>query len=72
MAFAVHHPCQVAGLVEQEKHLEICLKEFQQALKTASLSIQMLCPDRSKALGIAASVVQLVFFEVCLSESVAR
>ncbi|KAK1141322.1 hypothetical protein N8T08_009229 [Aspergillus melleus] len=64
MVFNIHHPCQVAGLVEQEKHLEICLKEFQQALKAASLSLQMLSPDKSKGLGIAASVVQLVFFEL--------
>jgi hypothetical protein len=48
-------PSQVAALIQQEKHLEVCLELVNQSAKTY-------CPYNS--LGIAASVVQLVFFEV--------
>jgi len=51
----VSHPYQVAALVQQEKHFEICIKLVHQ-------STQKCCPDNG--LGIMTSVVQLVFFEV--------
>ena len=51
--------CRTAALVQQEKHLEICI----QLLKSASESGQYYCPKNG--LGLATAVVQLVFFEVC-------
>ncbi len=49
------HPRRVATLVQQEKHLEICIKSISQ-------SAQGSCPK--SGLGIASAVLQLVFFEV--------
>jgi hypothetical protein len=51
----ISHPCQVAALVQQEKHLEICIKSVNQFTQNS-------CPNNG--LGIMTSVVQLVFFEV--------
>jgi hypothetical protein len=51
----ISHPCRVAALVQQEKHLEICMKSVNQFAQNS-------CPKNG--LGIATSVVQLVFFEV--------
>ncbi|MCJ1384496.1 hypothetical protein MMC17_007613 [Xylographa soralifera] len=51
----VSQPYQVAALVQQEKHLEICTTLVHQ-------SAQNCCPNIG--LGIVASVVQLVFFEL--------
>lgn len=51
----MQHPCQVAALVQQEKHLENCMK-------SVNLFVQNSCPNNG--LGIVTSVVQLVFFEV--------
>ena len=47
--------CRVAALVQQEKHLEDCIKEVNQFAQNS-------CPKNG--LGIATAVVQLVFFEV--------
>src|SRR5690242_10230425 len=49
------HPCRVAALVQQEKHLEICIKSVNQFTQNS-------WPNNG--LGIATSVVQLVFYEV--------
>jgi len=51
----VSHPYQVAALVQQEKHLEICINLVHQSAQNG-------CPYIG--LGIVTSVVQLVFFEV--------
>jgi hypothetical protein len=51
----ISHPHQVAALVQQEKHLEICIKSVNQFAQNS-------CPNNG--LGIVTSVVQLVFFEV--------
>jgi C6 transcription factor Pro1 len=47
---------QTAMFHEQERHLGICLE-------LVSQSAQLSCPNQS--LGLAASVIQLLFFEVC-------
>lgn len=52
----ISHPCRVANLVKQEKHLEICIKSVNQFTQSAC---------SKSGLGIAIAVVQLVFFEVC-------
>lgn len=49
------HPHQVAALVQQEKHLESCINLVRQSAQNCRPSL---------GLGILASVVQLVFFEV--------
>jgi C6 transcription factor Pro1 len=49
------HPCQVTTLIQQEKYLGICITAVHE-------SAQNSCPKGG--LGILASVVQLVFFEV--------
>ncbi len=54
---------QAAALIEQEKHLELCLTDFQNTMKTIN-RFAKLCP--SEGLGIIAAIVQLVFFEVRL------
>lgn len=58
LAHMSSHPCQAAALIQQEKHLEICLSSFNQ-------SIQNSCPGHS--VGVLASITQLLFFEVNLS-----
>lgn len=66
LALSVHHrrttmlakisdPCRVALLVEQERHLEICIK-------LVNMFAQGGCPKNG--LGIVNAVIQLVFFEV--------
>jgi C6 transcription factor Pro1 len=58
MTFAkTSHSSQVAALVQQEKHLEICIK-------LVSQSTERYC--HRSGLGIASTVLQLVFFEVCV------
>ncbi|KAK9366157.1 fungal-specific transcription factor domain-containing protein [Lipomyces kononenkoae] len=58
-----HQSSPVAGLIEQEKHLGICLTEFQRILKSVDQSVRKgYCP--SNGLGITALVVQLIFFEL--------
>ncbi|KAK7425544.1 hypothetical protein QQZ08_007985 [Neonectria magnoliae] len=54
----INHPRQAAALVQQEKHLEICIK-------LVSQSAQDSCPK--KELGLATAVVQLMFFELRLA-----
>ena len=50
-------------MVEQEKHLAICLEEFQEAIKNVGQMVMLrACPKDS--LGLMASVVQLIYFEV--------
>jgi C6 transcription factor Pro1 len=51
----ISRSCRVAALVQQEKHLEICLKLVNQFAQNS-------CPKMG--LGVTTSVVQLVFFEV--------
>jgi C6 transcription factor Pro1 len=61
----IRHPCRVKDLVEQERHLEICLAEFQQTMKSVNQTVQGvegLCPKHG--LGIVALIIQLIFFEV--------
>ena len=53
----ISHPCRVATLVQQEKHVEICIKSVSQFAQNS-------CPYNG--LGITTAVVQLVFFEVFL------
>lgn len=51
--------------VAQENHLAICLEEFQQAIKNVGRWVlNESCPTDS--IGILASSVQLVFFEVSI------
>ena len=48
---------------EQEKHLAICLEEFQQAIKEVGNWVMLkACPKDS--LGLMACIVQLIYFEV--------
>jgi hypothetical protein len=49
------HPCQIAALIQQEKHLEVCLSLVNHYAKNS-------CP--TNGLGIATCIVQLVFYEV--------
>jgi C6 transcription factor Pro1 len=49
------HSCQISTLIQQEKHLEACLSLVNHYAKNS-------CPPNG--LGIATSVVQLVFYEV--------
>lgn len=54
------NPCSSA---QQEKHLAICLEEFLQAIKDVGTWVMLkVCPKDS--LGLMASVVQLIYFEV--------
>lgn len=57
----ISHPCQVASLVQQEKHLESAIKIVNQFASKA-------CPYIP--LGLAAAVVQLIFFEVFFVEKI--
>ncbi|KAG4426794.1 hypothetical protein IFR04_000225 [Cadophora malorum] len=51
------------SMVEQEKHLAICLEEFQEAIKNVGQMVMLrACPKDS--LGLMASVVQLIYFEL--------
>ncbi|KAH7417142.1 fungal-specific transcription factor domain-containing protein [Cadophora sp. MPI-SDFR-AT-0126] len=55
---AAHH-----SKVEQQKHLAICLKEFQEAIRKVDQMVMLrACPRDS--LGLMASVVQLIYFEL--------
>ncbi|PVH88372.1 hypothetical protein DL98DRAFT_403861 [Cadophora sp. DSE1049] len=55
---AAHH-----SMVEQERHLAICLEEFQDAIKKVGQMVMLkACPRDS--LGLMASVVQLIYFEL--------
>ncbi|KAF4627072.1 hypothetical protein G7Y89_g11081 [Cudoniella acicularis] len=56
------HPCHAARLVEQENHLAICLTEFQETIRSVQQFVERTCPRN--VMGIMASVVQLVFFEL--------
>lgn len=47
--------CRVAAVLQQEKHLEICIKSVHQFVLNTC---------RNNGLGVMTSVVQLVFFEV--------
>lgn len=64
---AQRNGCRAVNVVQQEKHLAICLKEFREDIENVGklLKIQT-CPKN--ALGFMACVVQLVFFEVFLSD----
>ena len=55
MLAKVSHAYQAAALVQQEKHLEICMDSVRQSAEYG-------CPNMK--LGIVTSVVQLFFFEV--------
>ncbi|KAB8304778.1 hypothetical protein EYC80_004126 [Monilinia laxa] len=56
--------CTKPSIAEQEGHLAICLSEFQDARRSAQISIDKssMCPENG--LGIMACSVQLVFFEL--------
>jgi hypothetical protein len=54
--------CSAISAVEQERHLAICLSEFQQAIKDVGHWVSNTCPSNS--LGLMACVIQLIFFEV--------
>lgn len=54
--------CSAVSTVSQEKHLAICLSEFQQAIKDVGHWVSKTCP--SNGLGLMACVLQLLFFEV--------
>ncbi|CAM1509906.1 Fc.00g002410.m01.CDS01 [Cosmosporella sp. VM-42] len=56
----ISHPRRASSLVQQEKHLEICIKSLSQ-------SAQNSCPK--KGLGVAFSVVQMMFFELFTGHS---
>ncbi|KAE8449585.1 hypothetical protein EG329_007915 [Mollisiaceae sp. DMI_Dod_QoI] len=56
-------PCTTAVVVEQEKHLAICLKEFRESIESVSHLVGGFdCPNNS--LGLMACVVQLIYFEL--------
>jgi hypothetical protein len=55
LAISTDHPYQVAALIQQEKYLQIALKDI-------NLASQHSCP--ANGLGVAVSVVQLCFYEV--------
>ncbi|CZR56550.1 related to C6 zink-finger protein PRO1A [Phialocephala subalpina] len=56
-------PCNAAVVVEQEKHLAICLKEFRDAIESVSQLVGGFnCPHN--AMGLMACIVQLIYFEV--------
>lgn len=58
-----HHMCQVASVIEQEKHLATCLTEFQRIMRSINESLQTFaCPKGG--MSVMALVVQLIFFEV--------
>lgn len=59
---ATNSPCSTFSTVDKEKHLAICLSEFQQAIKDVGQWVSSACPSNS--LGLMACVIQLVFFEV--------
>lgn len=48
-------PCQIAAVVQQEKHLETCIKSLNTFTQTC-------CP--SNELGVITAILQLSFFEV--------
>jgi hypothetical protein len=61
---ASQRACSASSTVTQERHLAICLSEFQQAIKDVSHWVSKgSCPG--DPLGVMACVIQLVFFEVC-------
>jgi hypothetical protein len=61
-----HHMCQVASVIEQEKHLATCLGEFQRLMRSINESLQVsACPQGG--MSVMALVVQLIFFEVFTS-----
>jgi hypothetical protein len=62
---ASHRAGSTSSTVSQERHLAICLSEFQQAIKNVSHWVSKTCPSNS--LGLMACVLQLLFFEVCPS-----
>jgi hypothetical protein len=58
--------CQVASIIEQEKHLATCLAEFQQIMRSINESLRVsACPK--EGMSVMALVVQLIFFEVFIS-----
>lgn len=61
-------PCSTVVVVEQEKHLAICLKEFRESIQSVSHLVGgLICPDNS--LGLGACIVQLIYFEVSILSS---
>jgi hypothetical protein len=56
--------CRVFSVVRKEERLAMCLQEVQRTIR----DVQVFTKERShNALGLLASVVQLVFFEVLQS-----
>ncbi|KUJ17523.1 uncharacterized protein LY89DRAFT_668838 [Mollisia scopiformis] len=56
-------PCNTAVVVEQERHLAICLKEFRETIQAVDHLIgNFNCPKNS--LGLMACIVQLIYFEL--------
>jgi C6 transcription factor Pro1 len=51
----ISHPYRIAALVQQEQHLEICMKFVSQSTER---------PCRNSGVGVLASIIQLVFLEV--------
>lgn len=60
-----NHKCQNVGLIEQEKQLEVSLIELQHSMRTVGQFVTQTFPN--DGLGIIASMIQLVFFEVFTS-----
>lgn len=58
-----NHQCNNVGLIQQEKQLESSLIELQHSMRTVGQFVTRLCPN-DPGLGIIASMLQLVFFEV--------
>ncbi len=58
----ISHPCSIAAVVQQEKHIEICLTEFQQTMKLVNQFVQK--NPHEDGLGTVTSIVRLVFLEV--------
>ncbi|KAJ0421547.1 fungal-specific transcription factor domain-containing protein [Aspergillus carlsbadensis] len=64
--FSVISPeCRVFSVVKKEERLAMCLEEVQRTIR----DVQVFTRERShNALGLLASVVQLVFFELCAGD----
>jgi len=62
--FVAQHCCPTtpSGMTEQEEHLAISLRELQGAIQNVDQFVTRACPANS--LGMMASTVQLIFFEV--------
>lgn len=55
--------CRSVSLQSQERHLAICLAEFQEQIRTVGQFVAGNCSKNG--IGMMASTVELIFFEVC-------